>query len=436
MFNKAPFKRVISMPKFYFILISMLLSSCELSKESHYSQSVVPPQMSNTSFAPYMSKDFSGNPVMSWIDQTGDLNSLKYSVWMGNEWSIPIIVSQGENWLINRADFPSVIQITETTWVAHWLVFTNEQAFAYDVFISISRDGGKTWLKGISPHDDETISEHGFVSFFRDQSDIGVVWLDGREMPLDDKKYQKNNGDHGNGMTLRSAKISHENEFYDEEVIDHLVCDCCQTDIAQTDTGPVLVYRNRTEQEYRDIYFSKMTDGIWESGSSVFDDGWEIGGCPVNGPSVSAKGQKVYVTWFTQAQGFGEVKFKSEIDEGESSKVAVIDKGLQVLGNVNSSIVSDDNIALSWLRSTQENKIELVVAMLDLKTASIKELILDEFDANQRLSVPQLVYSQGELFLSLSKFKGMEQNFYASKLDIRAFDNQPLSKIDWKSDEV
>jgi hypothetical protein len=114
----------------------------------------------------------------------------------------------------------------------------------------------------------------------------------------------------------------------------------------------------------------------------------------------------------------------------------VIDKGLQVLGNVNSSIVSDENIALSWLRSSQDNKIELVVAILDLKTSSIKELTLDKFDANQRLSVPQLVYSQGELFLSLSKFKGMEQNFFASKLDIRAFDNQPLSKIDWKSDEV
>ena len=142
------------------------------------------------------------------------------------------------------------------------------------------------------------------------------------------------------------------------------------------------------------------------------------------------------MTWFTQAEGFGEVKFKSEVDEGESLKVAVIDRGLQVLGNVNSSIVSDENIALSWLRSSQENKIELIVAMLDLKNASIKKLILDEFDANQRLSVPQLVYSQGELFLSLSKFKGMEQNFYASKLDIRAFDNQPLSKIDWKSDEV
>ena len=424
------------MPKFYFILILMLLSSCEFSEESLHGQSVVPPQMSNTSFAPYMSKDFSGNPVMSWIDQTGDLNSLKYSVWMGNEWSIPIIVSQGENWLVNRADFPSVIQITETTWVAHWLVFTNEKSFAYDVFISTSRDGGKTWSKGISPHDDETISEHGFVSFFRDQSDIGVVWLDGREMPLDGKKYQKNNDGHGNGMTLRSVKISRDNEFYDEEVIDHLVCDCCQTDIAQTDMGPVLVYRNRTEEEYRDIYFSKMTNGSWQNGLSVFDDGWEIGGCPVNGPSVSAKGQNFYITWFTQAQGFGEVKFTSKIDKEKSSKVAVIDKGLQVLGNVNSSIVSDENIALSWLRSSQDNKIELVVAILDLKTASIKELTLDKFDANQRLSVPQLVYSQGELFLSLSKFKGMEQNFYTSKLDTRAFDNQPLSKIDWKSDEV
>ncbi|GIR41480.1 MAG: hypothetical protein CM15mP51_22600 [Porticoccaceae bacterium] len=66
----------------------------------------------------------------------------------------------------------------------HWLVFTSEEAFAYDVLVSISRDGGKTWSKGTSPHNDGTISEHGFVSFFKDKDDVGIVWLDGREMPL------------------------------------------------------------------------------------------------------------------------------------------------------------------------------------------------------------------------------------------------------------
>ena len=42
-------------------------------------------------------------------------------------------------------------------------------------------------------------------------------------------------------------------------VLDARACDCCQTDAAMTSAGPVVVYRNRTEEEIRDIYIARGT---------------------------------------------------------------------------------------------------------------------------------------------------------------------------------
>ena len=417
------------------LLVFVSLSSCDFPDSNVKAEFIAPSFLSNYSYSPYMSKDFNGRPLMSWIDKEADLSLLKYSVWEKGHWSKPVLVSQGENWLINRADFPSVVQMSEDTWLAHWLVFTSEEAFAYDVLVSISRDGGKTWSEGTSPHDDGTISEHGFVSFFKDKDDIGIVWLDGREMPLGGHHHKPAQSGYTGGMTLRSAKISADNEYVEGAVIDNLVCDCCQTDIAQLADGPVLVYRNRTEEEYRDIYFAKMMDGVWQKESPVLEDNWQIGGCPVNGPSVNAVDDKFFVVWFTQANGYGEVKFKAFEGNG-TSKLAIIDNGNLVMGNVNSSMVSNEQLAVSWLTASEEDRILLNLGLIDLKSSSIKKIVIDEFDSNQRLSVPQVVYSDESLFLSLSKFTDKKHNLYASKIDISVFDTRVLSDIEWVKDEI
>ena len=49
--------------------------------------------------------------------------------------------------------------------------------------------------KGTSPHNDGTISEHGFVSFFKDKDDVGIVWLDGRECHWEDIITSQRNRD-------------------------------------------------------------------------------------------------------------------------------------------------------------------------------------------------------------------------------------------------
>ena len=77
-------------------------------------------------------------------------------------------------------------------------------------------------------------------------------------------------------MTIRFAEITSICDIINEVELDATTCDCCQTSIAKTSEGPIVVYRNRSENEIRDIYISRFRDNIWEKPIAVHNDGWEI----------------------------------------------------------------------------------------------------------------------------------------------------------------
>src|SRR5690606_29255241 len=91
----------------------------------------------------------------------------------------------------------------------------------------------------------------------------------------------------GAGMTsLRAASIDTASRIADAVEVDPSVCDCCGTDVAMTARGPLLVYRDRTADEIRDVYAVRLDDGAWGEPHAVHGDGWKIAACPVNGPAV------------------------------------------------------------------------------------------------------------------------------------------------------
>jgi hypothetical protein len=100
-------------------------------------------------------------------------------------------------------------------------------------------------------------------------------------------------------MTLRARTLDASGAPLAEMLVDDAICDCCQTDAATTARGVVVVYRNRTEGEVRDIYTTSLVDGRWTEGRPVHEDGWVIPACPVNGPAVDARGDDVAVAWFS-----------------------------------------------------------------------------------------------------------------------------------------
>jgi hypothetical protein len=230
---------------------------------------------------------------------------------------------------------PSVRALADGSLVAHWLEMNGPDPEAYDLKISTSRDGGKTWAPPVSPHRDGTKTQHGFVSFFNTGSGVGLAWLDGRDTV----------GGKG-AMTLRAAtSISGK----DDMLVAPRVCDCCPTAAANTTAGPIVAFRGRTADEIRDIYVSRFDGKAWSAPLLVNNDGWKINGCPVNGPAIAARGRDVAVAWFTVQGGQGRayVAFSSDAGQSFRAPVRVDDEGST--GRVQVALLADGSAAGSWI---------------------------------------------------------------------------------------
>ena len=174
------------------------------------------------------------------------------------------------------------MRLDDGTLVAHWLQKSGLGTYAYDVRLSYSTDDGKTWAESFTPHHDGTQTEHGFASLFQTPgAGLGLVWLDGRAMRPETSGATAS-GDPG-AMSLRFATFDRQWTQTSEMGVDLRVCECCPTTAAVTADGVITAFRNRGDEEIRDIYVSRFEHGTWTEPRAVHDDGWQINGCPVNG---------------------------------------------------------------------------------------------------------------------------------------------------------
>lgn len=297
-----------------------------------------------------VSKD--GKVFLSWIDRLGEGKfSLRFATKEGDGWSSPRVIAEGSNWFVNWADFPSMVVLPDGSLAAHWLVKSGTGTFDYDVTISRSFDGGKTWGKPFVAHRDGVKTEHGFVSMFAAKDgQLAAVWLDGREMTPGGPDGKKDDHGHGHGnMTLRYVKIKRDGTLTDEAKLDARVCECCQTSAAVTSDGPVVVYRDRSDEEVRDISIVRLKNGKWTEPRPVYNDGWKLNGCPVNGPSISAAGKRVAVAWFTAVNDKPRVRLAFSADAGESfGEPITIDDG-NPAGRVETLMLADGSAIVCWL---------------------------------------------------------------------------------------
>ncbi len=302
-----------------------------------------------------------GQIYLSWIRFVNDTtDALMLATLEGDRWSAPLMVAEGSDWFVNWADFPSLAAYPGSDRLAaHWLQKSAGGTFDYDIHIAQSRDGGRTWGPSFIPHRDGLPAEHGFVTLLPLATDrMLAVWLDGRHTkPAESAAGQdhNNHGDHGAGpMTLRAAVFDPAGNLFDEAELDDRVCDCCQTDAALTDLGPVVIYRDRSEEEVRDIYLTRRLDGVWTEPRPLFTDHWRIAGCPVNGPAIDADGQTVAAAWFSGAGGQDQVKVAFSTDAGATFGAPVrLDDG-RPLGRVDLLLIDRQTALVTWLENADQ----------------------------------------------------------------------------------
>jgi hypothetical protein len=280
--------------------------------------------------------------LLSWLEEAkpdeapkGALKRLRFARYAGGAWSTARTVVERDDFFANWADVPSIVAAADGTLYAHWLQKTGESLYAYSVMLARSADGGEIWQLLGPVHDDGTETEHGFASLLPEGGGVRGFWLDGRKMA------------EGGSMTIRTALVA--DTVGGGTVLDDRVCECCSTSAAVTSAGPLIVYRDRSAEEIRDVSIVRRIDGRWTRPETVHRDNWLIAGCPVNGPAVAARGDLVIVAWFTGARKHGAVLAAFSTDGGASFSAPITVDDTMPLGRVDVQLTPSGEAVICWL---------------------------------------------------------------------------------------
>ncbi len=291
-----------------------------------------------------------GRLLLGWINrQQGRRNALQFSSYTdaGGWQSQPRTVAVGHALLANWADTPHILATPDGALWTQWLQSSEDSPSGYDTVLARSRDGGMRWEQITRVNDDGLAAEHGFAALWPAGVDrLGIAWLDGRAQAA-----AHGEGHHAGGATqLRANVFDMSLNRGADAVLDTMTCDCCQTDVAVTDKGPLLVYRDRDPNEIRDIAVLRFDNGKWSAPKPVHADGWKIEACPVNGPAIAARGNAAIVGWYSEAGGEPALRIARSTNAGDAfAAPVVVDKGAAVLGRVDVAL-DGAQAWVAWLR--------------------------------------------------------------------------------------
>ena len=286
--------------------------------------------------------------LLSWIEQASTRATLKFAERTPSGWSPATTVAAGDDWFVNWADLPSVLRLDNGTLAAHWLQKSGPETYAYDVRLAYSKDEGQTWSPSFTPHHDGTKREHGFASLFQmPGAGLGLIWLDGRGMGS--AEGHDAHGATEGAMSVRFGTFDTAWKQTSEMPVDLRVCECCPTTAAMTSDGPIVAYRNRSENEIRDIYLSRLDNGKWTEPKPVHEDNWKIAACPVNGPMLSARGRNVVLAWFTVKDDVGHAYAAFSSDGGRTFGAPIRLDAVSALGRVDVALLPDGSALATWI---------------------------------------------------------------------------------------
>ncbi len=336
--------------KFAYLFAILIIVSCSTSKQdvlTNVKLELLPVPSSDASAEPFLFRDDSV-VYLSWVEKSDSGASFKMSRLAGSEWTKPTTIATGNTWFVNWADYPMLASKGQNL-IAHFLDKSGDGKYAYDVKLTLSSDGGSTWATPIVLNDDKKEAEHGFVSLLPYGDNFFVTWLDGRNTVMEGMEGMDHHDGHHGSMSLRAAILDSSGTKIKEWELDNKTCDCCQTSATITSSGPVVVYRDRSDEEIRDMSIVRLVNDEWTAPKAIHNDNWKIAGCPVNGPRVVSKGNTLAVVWYSAASDTSKVNVMFSDNGGESFGTPIrIDEG-NAIGRVDVDLVDEATAIVTWM---------------------------------------------------------------------------------------
>src|ERR1043165_5521543 len=241
--------------------------------------------------------------------------------------------SQGEPARVNpeagratawRGDPPTVAASTDGVVYVGWTARAEpSSALAEDLYLSASRDGGRSFAAPVKVNDDQRPVVHGMHSLaVAPDGRVYLAWLDERNV-TQPRPSEVAEGHHmeSNRELFTAYSTDGGRTFSPNRRVAAGACPCCKTRLAVGPGGRLYVgWRQVLPGDFRHIAVASSTDGgeTYSQPVVVSDDRWQIAGCPVSGPAlaVGADGA-LRVLWYSEGQaGEAGLYWSESVDGG------------------------------------------------------------------------------------------------------------------------
>ena len=332
---------------------------------------------------PTLARSQDGRIAMIWSEKGADsVTQVRVSVRdASGQWSSPSTVVRDTSLLVNFADVPRIAWLSRNELAVTWLKRGGPGRYDYGVRVARSNDAGRSWQRLAPPHDSTEAGEHGFVSLVPlSNARFAMTFLNGHS-----------HGTPGGGTQVVMTEYDAKGERARTLPLDTRACDCCQTAATVSSRGVLVVYRDRTQDEIRDISITREVNGKWTDPAPVSKDRWKIGGCPVNGPAISSDAQRVVVAWFTGARDTAKVQVAFSNDGGVTFGAPMRSVGGAPAGHVDVLMQTNGSAIVSWLERGEGDKLSVRLRRVSPNRTTSTPVVLGEVQGIRPTGWPSIV---------------------------------------------
>jgi hypothetical protein len=268
-----------------------------------------------------------GTAYVAWVEHRGK----EADVWLshfdgeGKPLGSPVRVNPNAGgataW---HGDPPTLAVAPDGTVYVGWTARDGRAPRSSTLYLSASRDGGRTFGPPSQVNDDAKPGVHGMHSLaVSGDGRVYVAWLDERDIApkqADPAKAPSHMHTESNRFVYFASSEDGGRTFSKNSRVAGEVCPCCKTSLAVGEDGRVYVgWRQVLPGDFRHIAVASSADGgrSFSHAAVVSDDRWEIGGCPVSGPALAAgAGGSLRVLWYTAGEAGKPGLYWSESHDG------------------------------------------------------------------------------------------------------------------------
>lgn len=392
---------------FYMVIFLLIFSACNSeNKKMRSSEGVHSIAFFDVPNATLPSLYVEGKKLyFSWVDTVSVPGKARLSAAEIKDTTLvsKVSLATGEDWFINWADYPT-IAVRGENMLTHFLQnHPGATKMAYNIKIAVqNKVNPVTDFRLLNT--DGTASEHGFVSMLPlNDTTFFVTWLDGRNIK---GGHNHNHSNQEGAMNVRSAEIDLKGNINNEVILDHMACTCCQTTATLTSNGPVVLYRDCTIDNIRDIVITRRIGDRWTEPRPIHLDGWKIAGCPVNGPKADAIDSAMVVAWYTGAGGKAKVNVSFSRDAGATFSEPTTLSKAHPLGRVDVKMIDPHRAIVSWMESDAEQTFLYAQTVAD--NGKLGEAIkIHQLSSNRKSGFPQMEIVDDKLYFAWTDLGGI-----------------------------